>query len=97
MPVLAENNGELPSSRTTPPVAYLSHDHREGKNVRLLGIFPPVQDLRRSPSRGAVVIRYAPHGVQVFYDGSEAKVHDACITGVVNEDVLLASVNMGVK
>ena len=36
---------------------HLDHDHRESKDVRLLAIFPPVQDLWRSPPQSVTTLK----------------------------------------
>jgi len=72
-------------------VTYLDHDHCEGESVRFLAIPPLIQDLRCGPPRGvAMLTRGALHGVQISSYGGEAKISDACTTGVVHKDVSLA-------
>jgi hypothetical protein len=68
----------------------LDHDHCERENVRLLAIYSPVQDLRRSPPRGAAMLtRGGLDRIQVLSDRSASEIRDACMTGVVHEDVWL--------
>jgi len=79
-------------------MTYLDHDHRERENVRFLAIFPPLQDLWRSPSWGvAVTTRSARFRIQISSDRSEAKIRDACTTRVIHKDVGLVVVNMVAK
>lgn len=71
-------------------VTYLDHDQCEGENVRFLGVSPPFQDLRRTPSHGEAALRRGTaHRIRVLSDYREAKVYDACTARVVHEDVLL--------
>ena len=71
-------------------MTYLDHDHRERENIRFLGTWPFIQDLWRSPPRGVpMVMRSTSYGIQVLSDCSEAKIHNARVTGVVHKDVWL--------
>ena len=77
-------------------VTRLDHDHRKSENVRFLTAPPPNQDLRRSPPRGVVAVkRGGRYGIQVLNDGSETKIRDACMTGVVHKDVRLVECQYG--
>ena len=77
-------------------VTYLDHDHCEGKNVRFLAIWPPLQDLWCCPSHGAAMMRRGgPHRIRVFSNRGEPKVRDARTTAVVHEDVWLAGCQCG--
>ena len=39
-----------------PCITYLDHEHRKGENIRFFAMWPFVQDLWRSPSRGVNVL-----------------------------------------
>jgi len=76
-------------------VTDLNRDHRERENVRFLAVWPLVQDLWRSPPWGEAALRPSvPDGIDTLSERSEAKVRDACTTGVVHKDVWLAGVSM---
>ena len=71
---------------------YLNHDHRERENVRFLAICPTLQDLWCSPPRSvATLTRGTLDRIQVLSDCSEAEIRNACIAGVVHQDVWLIS------
>lgn len=75
-------------------MTYLYHNHRERENVSLFTGYPiPVQDLGCSPPC-CLTIR---HGGLIcdFLIASEAKICDACTTGIVNQDVRLQNYDQG--
>jgi len=78
-------------------MTYFDHDHRERENIRFLAMFPSLQDLWSSPSRGVAVTGSARNGVQISSDGGEAKIRDSRMTRVIHEDIWLPGVNTVVK
>ena len=75
---------------TRSSVAYLDHNHREGEDVRFLAVCPIVQDLRRSPSRGMVVLaRGVWPGTNSRGDRCKTKIRDPRMAGSIHEDVWL--------
>jgi len=71
-------------------MTYLDHDHREGENIGFFARWLPAQDFWRSPPRGVAVPRGTLHGIHILSNHRLAKVCDACVTDVVDEDVWLA-------
>ena len=81
---------------SSSPATYLDHDHREGKNVRFLTMYPLVQDLRCSPPCGVTMLtRGTPRGIRVFNDSSKAEICEARMTGIVHKDVWLGVYQCG--
>jgi hypothetical protein len=71
-------------------VTHLDHDHRERENVRFLAIYPIVQDLWGSPSRGMVMVtRDAQLGIYACGDRSETKIRDPCMAVGIHKDIWL--------
>ena len=71
-------------------MTYLDHDHSERENVCFFAVWSFVQYLRCSPPRGETALTLeTPHGIQILSDRSETKVRDACVAGVIHEDVWL--------
>lgn len=70
-------------------VTYLDHDHRKREDVRFLAKRPLVQHLRRGPWHSmSMLMRDA------LSDPSQAKIHDAGVTRVVDEDVCLGRMSI---
>ena len=73
---------------------YIYHDHSEGENISFLAIHPILQDLWCRVPRGvAITVRATLYRVRVLRYQREAEICDACVSGVVHEDVLLVGVN----
>jgi len=69
--------------------AYLNHDHRERKNVRLLAVCPRfVQDLWRRPSCG-LIVEEVPFESRVLRHHGETKIRDPGPAKAVHKDVRL--------
>ena len=77
-------------------MTFLDHEHREGEYVCFRANYITHQDLRRSPPRGeSRHIRVTLYRILIFHEYSLAKIGDACMTGVVHEDVKLIGYQYG--
>ena len=73
---------------------YIYHDHSEGENISSLAIHPILQDLWRGVPQGvAITVRATLYGAQVLHFQREAEICDACVSGVVHENILLVGIN----
>ena len=72
------------------PVTYLDHDHSERENVSLLAIWPFVQYLRCSPSRGQKKLRRGSRLENRFCgDRNLIKICDPRMAGGIYKDIWL--------
>ena len=77
-------------------MTYLDHDHRESENTRFLAMWPLVQDLWRSPSRGVIGLIWGPpDGFRILSNRSETKICDSCMARLVHKDVWLPGYQYG--
>jgi len=89
--MLIQNTVSKSPTHDKPSTAHLDHDHCESKDVRLLAIFPPIQNLWCSPPQSVTTPRHVTrHRIRVLSDRSETRTHYARMTGIVYKDVCLA-------
>ena len=81
---------KLSMKRTGCGIAYLDHDHSEGKHVTFLGVFLINHDLWRSPPYSVTVLVWsALYGVRIFSDHCKSEVRDTCVTRAIHKDICL--------